>query len=197
MKNICTFASSSDALKACFVDEALELSRLIAQHQMTLVNGGANVGLMEAMLREVQSHGARTIGIIPEKMEKVNLISSHIDELIVSTDMKERKAIMRERSDAFIALAGGFGTLEEILEVITLKQLDYHNKPIVFINTDGFYDDLFRQFEKSYDENFAKPIYRTLYYIASSAAEAMDYILNYSAEARESKWFEVPKVPLS
>ncbi|MFV0365187.1 MAG: TIGR00730 family Rossman fold protein [Mangrovibacterium sp.] len=192
MKNICVFASSSDALKSTFVDEALTLARLIAKLQLNLVNGGANVGLMEAMLKEAQGHGAYTIGIIPEKMEKVKLISTHIDELLISTDMKERKALMRERSDAFIALAGGFGTLEEILEVITLKQLEYHNKPIVFINTDGFYDDLFRQFEKSYEEHFAKSIYRTLYYIANNATEAMDYLRHYTEETRASKWFEVP-----
>ncbi|MFV0291124.1 MAG: TIGR00730 family Rossman fold protein [Mangrovibacterium sp.] len=193
MKNICVFASSSDALRTCFKAEAIHLSQLLAQHQLNLVNGGANVGLMESMLCEAQKCGVYTIGIIPEKMEKVNLISTHIDELLISTDMKERKALMRERSDAFIALAGGFGTLEEILEVITLKQLDYHNKPIVFINTDGFYDDLIRQFEKSYVENFAKPIYRELYYIAANAADAMMYLLNYSENPIESKWFEVPR----
>ncbi|MFV0522665.1 MAG: TIGR00730 family Rossman fold protein [Mangrovibacterium sp.] len=197
MKNICVFASSSDALKQIYKDEALLLSQLLGEHQLNLVNGGANVGLMEEMLKKAQACGAQTIGIIPEKMEKVNLISSHIDELIISSDMKERKAIMRQRSDAFIALAGGFGTLEEILEVITLKQLDYHNKPIVFINTNGFYDDLFRQFEKSYEENFAKPVYQTLYHIAGNAHEAMEHILNYTEKTRVSKWFEVPNNSLT
>ena len=106
--------------------------------------------------------------------------------------MMERKFKMRELSDAFIALAGGFGTLEEILEVITLKQLSYHNKAVVFINTNGFYDDLFRQFEKSYEEKFAKEAYRKVYYIADNSEDAMSYILNYQPEETVNKWFEVP-----
>lgn len=105
----------------------------------------------------------------------------------------DRKFKMRELSDAFIALAGGFGTLEEILEVITLKQLGYHHKAIVFINTNGFYDDLFRQFEKSYDEKFAKENYRKLYFIANDSTEAMNYLINYIPEETVNKWFEVPK----
>ncbi len=191
--NICVFASSSDALREEFVAEALQLSSLIAERNYVLINGGANVGLMEAMLIETQSLGAKTFGIIPKKMDEAKLVSAHLDELIITEDMKERKAIMRKHSDAFIALAGGFGTLEEILEVITLKQLDYHNKPIVFINTDGFYDDLFRQFDKSYAENFAKPVYQTLYHIANSSQEAMEYISNYKPCKRVNKWYEVPR----
>ena len=105
----------------------------------------------------------------------------------------ERKFKMRELSDSFIALAGGFGTLEEILEVITLKQLGYHSKAIVFINTNNFYDDLFRQFEKSYDEKFAKENYRKLYFIAENSAEAMNHLLRYKPEPTVDKWFEVPK----
>ncbi len=191
--NICVFASSSDALREEFVAEALQLSSLIAERNYVLINGGANVGLMEAMLIETQSLGAKTFGIIPKKMDEAKLVSAHLDELIITEDMKERKAIMRKHSDAFIALAGGFGTLEEILEVITLKQLDYHNKPIVFINTDGFYDDLFRQFDKSYAENFAKPVYQTLYHIANSSQEAMEYISSYEPCKRVNKWYEVPR----
>ena len=96
--------------------------------------------------------------------------------------MQERKAKMRELSDAYIALPGGFGTLEEILEVITLKQLDYLGGPIVFVNTNGFFDDLLKQFEKSYHENFAKENYRKIYFVAKNPAEAIEYILNYEPE---------------
>jgi uncharacterized protein (TIGR00730 family) len=95
-------------------------------------------------------------------------------------------------SDAFIALPGGFGTLEEILEVITLKQLDYHRKPIVFINVNGFFNDLFTQFEKSYSENFAKDNYRKLFTSVETPEDAMKYILSYQYEELGSKWFNVP-----
>ena len=169
------------------------MARLIGNAKFCLINGGSNVGLMDVITREAGICGARTIGIIPQKLSDFNLASVHAHEIIVSGDMMERKAKMRELSDSFIALAGGFGTLEEILEVITLKQLGYHHKAVVFINTNGFYDDLFRQFEKSFEEKFAKENYRKLYFIAENALEAMNYILNYQPVETINKWFEVPK----
>jgi hypothetical protein len=191
--NICVFSSSSNAISDVYVNEAIDLAKLIGQSNFCLINGGSNVGTMDIITREAGKYGAKTIGIIPEKLRDFNLASIHAHEIIVSGDMMERKFKMREMSDAFIALAGGFGTLEEILEVITLKQLGYHQKAIVFINTNGFYDDLFRQFEKSYEEKFAKENYRKLYFIAENSAEAMSYLLNYKPEELVNKWFEVPK----
>lgn len=190
--NICVFSSSSNAIANVYVDEAIELARLIGHANFCLINGGSNVGLMDVVTREAGKNGAKTIGVIPEKLRDFNLASLHAHEIIVSGDMMERKAKMRELSDAFIAMAGGFGTLEEILEVITLKQLGYHNKAIVFINTNSFYNDLFMQFEKSYDEKFAKENYRKLYFIAENASQAMNYIVNYKPEETVNKWFEVP-----
>jgi len=191
--NICVFSSSSNAIADVYVDEAIDLARLIGQSGYCLINGGSNVGLMDVITREAGKNGAKTIGVIPEKLRDFNLASIHAHEIIVSGDMMERKFKMRELSDSFIALAGGFGTLEEILEVITLKQLGYHSKAVVFINTNGFYDDLFRQFEKSYEEKFAKENYRKLYFVAKNATEAMDYLLSYKPEPTIDKWFEVPK----
>lgn len=191
--NICVFSSSSNAIADIYVKDAIELAQLIGQSGFCLINGGSNVGTMDVITREANKNGAKTIGIIPEKLRDFNLASDHAHEIIVSGDMMERKHKMREMADAFIALAGGFGTLEEILEVITLKQLGYHHKAIVFINSNGFYDDLFRQFEKSFDEKFAKESYRRLYYIAKNANEAMEYIKNYQPEETVNKWFEVPK----
>lgn len=190
--NICVFSSSSNAIAQVYVDEAIDLAQRIGQSNFCLINGGSNVGLMDVITREAGKNGAKTIGVIPEKLRDYNLASVHAHEIIVSGDMMERKAKMRELSDSFIALAGGFGTLEEILEVITLKQLGYHHKAIVFINTNGFYDDLFRQFEKSYEEKFAKESYRKLYFIAKNTSEAMDYLMNYQPEETVNKWFEVP-----
>jgi len=190
--NICVFSSSSNAIADVYVNEAIDLAMLIGQSNFCLINGGSNVGTMDVITREAGKHGAKTIGIIPEKLRDFNLASLHAHEIIVSGDMMDRKFKMREMSDAFIALAGGFGTLEEILEVITLKQLGYHHKAIVFINTNGFYDDLFRQFEKSYDEKFAKESYRKLYFVAENAAQAMNYLRNYQPEETVNKWFEVP-----
>ncbi len=189
---ICVFSSSSNGISSIYFDEALKLSRLIGENRQTLINGGANVGLMEHMLKEASKAGAKTIGVIPEKMNGFNLVSQSADEIIISKDMMERKAIMRDMSDAFIAMPGGFGTLEEILEVITLKQLDYHDKPIVFLNIDGFFNDLFNQFERSFDENFAKLSYKNLYFIAENCEEAIHYIKNYQPVQKENKWHKVP-----
>ena len=191
--NICVFSSSSNAIAEIYFQDAVILAQLIARENYCLINGGSNVGLMDVVTREAGKNGAKTIGVIPQKLHDFNLASEHAHEIIVSGDMMERKFKMRELSDAFIALAGGFGTLEEILEVITLKQLNYHNKAVVFVNTNGFYDDLFRQFEKSYDEKFAKESYRKLYFVANDAMEAIEYIKNYQPEEAVNKWYDVPK----
>jgi uncharacterized protein (TIGR00730 family) len=106
--------------------------------------------------------------------------------------MQERKAKMREISDAFIAIPGSFGTLEEIMEVLTLRQLSYHTKPVVFINTNNFYKHLFKQFEQAFTEKFAKEIYRELYFSAENAESALEYIETYQPNELDSKWFVVP-----
>ena len=191
--NICVFCSSSNAIQDLFFRDAATLGRLLGERGHSLINGGANVGLMEAVTIASKEAGARTLGIIPEKMQGKNLVSNHSHEVEITRDMMERKARMRELSDAFIALPGGFGTLEEILEVITLKQLDYHRKPIVFINTGHFFDDLFRQFEHSFEENFSKMAYSSLYHITADPAEAISYIENYQPGEVVNKWYRVPE----
>ncbi len=193
MMNICVFCSSSNAIADIFFKDAELLGGLIGLRGHSLINGGANVGLMEAVTIAAGKAGARTMGIIPERMQGRNLVSNHSHKVEITGGMMERKARMRELSDAFIALPGGFGTLEEILEVITLKQLDYHRKPIVFINTGNFYDHLFRQFEYSYTEHFAKPEYSSIYFIAQTPEEALSYIENYLPGEAISKWYKVPE----
>lgn len=190
---VCVFSSSSNAIDPVYIDEAIQLSQLIGQQKMTLINGGANVGLMETVLKEVVTAGGQTIGILPEKLNGHKLASEYAQKLIISKDMMERKSIMRDLSDAFVALPGGFGTLEEILEVITLKQLDYHNKAIVFVNTNGFYNHLFQQFERSFEENFAKSSYRELYFIANNSEEAINYLKSYTPPTPVNKWYKVPQ----
>jgi uncharacterized protein (TIGR00730 family) len=190
--NICVFSSSSNAINDVYFQEADILGKLIAKGNHTLINGGANVGLMEAVTISASKAGAKTIGIIPERLIGRSLASENSHEVIVTPDMQVRKSRMRDISDAFIALPGGFGTLEEILEVITLRQLSYHSKPIVFINTNNFFGYLFKQFEVTYREMFAKDVYRELYFIANNAKEAMEYIAGYTPFELDSKWFEVP-----
>jgi uncharacterized protein (TIGR00730 family) len=191
--NICVFCSSSNAISQIYFQEANNLGALIGQNNHNLINGGANVGLMEAVTVSARKAGAKTIGIIPERMIDRSLASDNSHDVIITKDMMDRKAKMRDMSDAFIALPGGFGTLEEILEVITLRQLSYHSKPIVFINTNSFFDYLLKQFEVSFKEMFAKILYRDLYLVANSSSEAMEYIENYQPVEMDSKWFKVPE----
>ncbi len=191
--NICVFCSSSNAIDKIYFQEAHQLGKLIGEGNHTMINGGANVGLMEAITVSASKAGAKTIGIIPEKLIGRSLASDNAHEVIITKDMMDRKEKMRNISDAFIALPGGFGTLEEILEVMTLRQLSYHTKPIVFINTNNFFKYLFKQFEVSYKEMFAKKNYRNLYFVANNSAEAMDYLKNYKPIELDNKWFVVPE----
>jgi len=191
--NICVFCSSSNAISESYFQEADSLGKLLGSGTHTLINGGANVGLMEAVTISARKAGAKTIGVIPERMIDRSLASDNSRDVIITKDMKDRKAKMRDMSDAFIALPGGFGTLEEILEVMTLRQLSYHTKPIVFINTNNFFEHLIKQFEVSYKEQFAKDLYRNLYFVAKNSEEAMIYLKKYNPVELDTKWFKVPE----
>lgn len=191
--NICVFCSSSNAINEVYFEEAKKLGKIIGDGGHTLINGGANVGLMEAVTIAASDAGAKTVGIIPERMIGRSLASDNSHEVIITADMMTRKEKMRDMSDAFIALPGGFGTLEEILEVMTLRQLSYHTKPIVFVNTNNFFDHLFKQFEVSYVQQFAKEVYRKLYFEAKDSFEAFEHIVNYEEVELDTKWFKVPE----
>lgn len=190
--NICVFSSSSNAIPDIYFDEAHDLGSLIGANGWDIVYGGSNVGLMHACAEAARAAGAKSVGIIPESIHNRKLGSANDHEQIITPNMRERKYLMRKRSDAFVALPGGFGTLEEILEVITLKQLHYHNKAIVFINTNGYYDLLLAQFERAYQETFAREDYRKMYFVAGNATEAIEYIRSYQPEELATKWFDVP-----
>ena len=187
-EKICVYASSSDALSSRFFETAELLGALLAANHCTLVYGAGSCGLMGHLARAVHSHGGEVIGVIPEALNLENIVYVKCDELHVTSNMRERKALMEERSSAFIALAGGFGTLEEVLEIITLKQLGYHNKPIAIINTDGFYDPLIDMFSAIVEHKFAKPESMRLFYIAADVSDALTYIESYRPEPIVRKW---------
>lgn len=189
-KLICVYCSSSDAISPDFFDIAEELGRLIAGSGYGLIYGGGNIGLMGRIAKSVHQHGGRVVGVIPRFLHEADLTYLPADELVVTDNMRERKAEMESRADAFVGLPGGFGTLEEMLEVLTLKQLGRHNKPIVFVNARGFYNGLEDVFEHIYRERFAKPDYRCLYHFADDAVDAISYIENYEPLVLDTKWFK-------
>jgi uncharacterized protein (TIGR00730 family) len=187
-KAICVFSSSSDVISSLYFDAAIELGYLIAKRDYILVNGGADVGLMGALAQSVQKNGGKVIGVIPKLIYDKGIAYESADELIVTKDMRERKALMEEKADIFIALPGGFGTLEEILEILTFKQLRLHDKPIIFLNTNGFYNHLINHFEKLYNEKISKPDYRKLYCVAPNVKSIFSYIDEYTPIQFQDKW---------
>jgi uncharacterized protein (TIGR00730 family) len=172
---------------------AAELGAAIAKRRLTLVYGGGRVGLMGVVARSVHAHGGRVIGVIPDFLRRHEVAYEEADELIVTKDLRERKAIMEERADAFVALPGGFGTLEEILEILTLKQLATHTKPVVFLNTERFFDPLLALFEHLFDQSFAKRETRTHYHVVHTPLDVLTHIENYEAPAQVKKWFDPPR----
>jgi len=188
IKNICVFCSSSDDIDKSFFETAYQLGNLIAEKNINLIHGAGKIGLMGELEKGARNYNTKVTGIIPEKLYKRGIYSETLDEIIITKDMKERKEIMRNKSDAFIILPGGFGTLEEAIETITLKQLKYHTKPIVFLNTNNFYSNLFLQFNNFYKHKFTNPKFKDLYFIAETPKQAIEYIINYKYIEVIDKW---------
>jgi len=186
---ICVYCSSSDAVARTHFAVAEEMGALLAQRKKTLVYGGGSIGLMGALAKSVHQHGGRVVGVIPEFLRLKEIAYEDADELIVTRDMRDRKAEMEARADAFVALPGGFGTLEEILEVLTLKQLRTHQKPIVLLNSGGFFDRLLGVFDQLYEQNFTKREYCLFYQVVKEPAEVFAHLDNYQPPAVAKKWY--------
>ncbi len=188
-KLLCVYCSSSDRLDPKYAAAADELGRAMVRHGWGLVYGGGKTGLMGAVARAVKAEGGRVVGVIPEFMKARELAYDEADELVTVVTMRERKLLMETRADAFVALPGGFGTLEEIMEILTLRQLDVVRKPCVFFNQDGFYDDLLRFFGRMLAEKFFKPSNMDLFRVTTTVPGVFTEIDAAAAKA-EPKWFE-------
>ena len=170
---LCVYCSSSDHIPNRYFALTRELGAEMGRRGWSLVYGGGSVGLMGALAKAVQQAGGSVFGVIPQALLDREVGYLEADELIVTTTMRERKRLMDERADAFVALPGGFGTLEELLEIMTLRQLGYHDKPIVIVNSGGFFDPLLAQFDRIFTERFTHDRYRDLYLVADTVAEAL------------------------
>lgn len=189
-KLLCVYCSSSDRLDAKYFSAAEELGREMVARGWGLVYGGGKTGLMGAVARTVKAGGGRVVGVIPEFMKLRELAYDEADELVTVVTMRERKLLMETRADAFVALPGGFGTLEEILEIVTLRQLDVVRKPCVMLNQDGFYDDLLRLFQRMLAERFCKPGNLQLFRVATTVPDIFLQIEDVPLAAAETKWFD-------
>lgn len=170
---ITVYSASSGQVPNKYIEAARELGRLLALGGHTLVNGAGRTGLMGAITDACLAEGGRAVGVIPRFMVAQHWQHCGMSELIVTPDMHSRKERMAEMSDACIALPGGVGTLEELLEIITWKQLGLYVKPIVVLNTDGYFNALLEQLRRAVDEHFMRSLHAEIWRVATTPAEAL------------------------
>ncbi|MGL1887546.1 MAG: TIGR00730 family Rossman fold protein [Reichenbachiella sp.] len=156
MKSICVYCGSSSGKDAVYLNTAIELGTALADRKIKLVYGGARIGVMGHVADSCLKKGGEVLGVIPEFLDKTEVSHSGLTELVMTKSMHERKTIMAERAEGFIALPGGFGTLEELAEILTWSQLGLISKPIGILNVAGYYDNLLAMFETMLDSGFIK-----------------------------------------
>ncbi len=178
-KKVLVFCSSSVEVAAVYQTAARQLGETLGREGCELVFGGTDSGLMGILARAALQAGARITGVIPEKMNTKGMAYGDCHELVVSRDLHERKARMQQCSDAIVCLPGGLGSLDELAESLALKQLKYHAKPVVLINTAGYFDPLLVFFEKMITENFARAEYRSFYHAAEDPEAAVRFLKDF------------------
>ncbi|MEV4492391.1 TIGR00730 family Rossman fold protein [Micromonospora coxensis] len=176
MAAICVFCASSRTLDQRWLDLAAETGAQLARRGHTLVSGGGCVGMMGALADGARAAGGRTLGVIPQSLVDLEVADLASDELLVTESMADRKTLMIEKSDAFLTLPGGLGTLDELFEVWTTATLALHAKPMVLVDTDGFYRPLLDWLATLADQTFLKPAGLDLLAVAGSVSEALDTI---------------------
>lgn len=183
---ICVFGASSGRIDKAYTDAAYELGKLLAQNEMDCVNGAGAMGLMRAVSDGVLDGGGHVTGVIPKFMVDNGWCYDRLAEVIITPDMHERKQQMAEMTDAVIALPGGCGTLEELLEAITWRQLGISARPIVLLNTLGYYDPLIAMLEHSIAEGFMRGSHAALWTVAATPQDAIEAIIGQLEEGPRS-----------
>ena len=193
MQSVCVFCGSSSGADPIYVDVADRLGKLLAAEGITLVYGGACVGLMGAVADATLAAGGKAIGVLPDFLRRKELAHPRLTELFVVSSMHERKARMAELSDGFIALPGGAGTLEEIFEIWTWGQLGFHAKPAGFLNVLGYFDHLRAFVDHAVGEAFLKAPHRDMLIFKGDAGEMLDGLAAYKPPVVE-KWIGRPEL---
>lgn len=177
-KRFCVYCASSTQIDEAYFRDATRLGQLMAERGIALVNGAGNMGLMQASADGCLNAGGEAIGIIPTFMIQEDWHHRGMTQLIETTDMHERQAMMAKMSDAAIVLPGGCGTLAELTELITWKQLGLYLKPIVLLNTNGYWDAMQRVLEQAVEQNFMREVHADLWQLASTPEEAVELAIN-------------------
>jgi uncharacterized protein (TIGR00730 family) len=185
--SICVFCSSSDSIDPSYVALAADLGRALAARGHVLVSGGGRVSMMGAVATAARAGGAHTTGVIPQALVGWEVADEDADELLVTPDMRSRKAAMDERSDAFVALPGGIGTLEELLEVWVARTLGMHDKPVVVLDPDGTYAGLRELVERLRDRGFVRAAALGALTWAASVEAALDAVESQLASGRRER----------
>lgn len=176
--NICVFCASSETIDNSYLQSGERFGEMLAENGHTLVFGAGKYGIMGAVARGLRSKGGKATGVIPTFFEDSDVTFTDC-ELVYTQTMRERKQIMEDRSDAFVIMPGGIGTFEEFFEILTLKQLHRHSKPIVIYNVNGYYDSMLGMFEAAISENFMSDKCRGLYAVTDSAEKVFEYLNDY------------------
>ena len=176
MKTVTIYGASSSQIDGQYMRIACELGKLLALNGIDCITGGGSEGMMGAVAKGALESGGRVVGIIPQFMIDEGWGSAFLSEIIVTKNMHERKQLMAEKSDACIALPGGIGTMEELMEIITWRQLSLYNKPVVIFNINGYYDPLLSMMRKAIEEKFVHPRNQEIWNIAHSPEEVLNAI---------------------
>lgn len=191
-RRICVFCGSSQGKKPSYQEAAIELGKELVSRNIDLVYGGGSIGLMGLVSQAVHSGGRHVIGVIPKTLMPREITGETVGEVKAVADMHQRKAEMARHSDAFIALPGGYGTLEELLEVITWAQLGIHDKPVGLLNVDGYYNSLLTFIDQAVEEGFIDPSARHIIVSAPTAQELVknleEYIPSHEGVASKTCW---------
>jgi hypothetical protein len=193
INSICVFCGSSIGAKASYSAAAHELGVELVHHHITLVYGGGSVGLMGLIADSALKHGGQVIGILPEALAQREIEHSRLTEMHVVPTMHERKAMMAELSDAFVAMPGGFGTYEELFEVISWAQLGIHGKPILLLNVEGYFDLLIQMIEHSVAEGYIRQQDADLVRVASRVDEVIPMLQESPRQDFRPKWMDIDK----
>ncbi|PWB27214.1 TIGR00730 family Rossman fold protein [Flavobacterium sp. HTF] len=187
MKAITVFCGSSFGSLKIYEDQAYLLGQKLAQRNIKLIYGGANVGLMGAVANGAVKNRGTVIGVLPNFLKEKEIAHEHLNELIIVETMHERKTKMNELSDGVITMPGGFGTLEEFFEMLTWAQLGLHKKPLAILNIDGFYDDLLHLVQNMVDNGFLKEVNQQMIIVSDNIDELLNRMVLYKSPFEE-KW---------
>jgi uncharacterized protein (TIGR00730 family) len=188
MRSVCVFCGSSGGGREVYAREARRFGQALAGRGLSLVYGGGHIGLMGVLADAVLEAGGRAVGVIPEALLAKELAHRRLTELHVVATMHQRKALMADRADAFAALPGGFGTGDELFEVLTWAQLGLHTKPIGLLNVAGFFDPLLAWIDHCMGEGFIRPEHRELLTVSTTPEELLETLFRYKAAAPTPKW---------